>query len=103
LHRIKRKRREREEVARLAGGEKGGGGATMADQPKLTGVERLAAIELRFLNRTAQETQESEANPFLAISAVREAVSVVVHGGATAGSPEHAGNAPRVTKSHGKS
>jgi hypothetical protein len=38
--RIRIKRREREGVAWLAGGEEGHGGTTMAGRPKLAGVER---------------------------------------------------------------
>jgi len=60
------KEKEEREGGGGAAGQRGRGWRrrAIAGRPKLAKVERLAAAELRFRNRKAQEKEESEANLF---------------------------------------
>jgi len=96
-----KKEREREEEGWHIGlGEEYGGHHGRPPEARRS----RADVELRCTVFDSKSTrrEENDASPFPTISAVGEAVSAEVHGGAMNDPPELAGRTPEATVSHGK-
>ena len=102
---LKKRKRERERergrgMAHRRLGEEYGGHHGRPPEARWSRAD--GELQCTVFDSKSTRREESDASPFPTISAVGEAVSAEVHGGAMNDPPELAGRTPEATVSHGK-